>query len=206
MSLRRFSPGLYGLVALMLLVAAPAPASADWWPPSKWFSEDPKAEAVEGVCALAAAALEPLQEDRYEEFVANHFAPHPGFTSGQLESVSPQTVQAIFQQRESLKADLRGVSPKTIVMSSDLATATIVSVEENRYLNFVKHEGKWCISNRRQNLQLEAPATAPAPAATPAPAPAEQATKGDDNAKPVEPKIAASSGTVFKTAANTRVK
>jgi hypothetical protein len=191
-------------VLALVLVAVPAPAKADWWPPTKWFHSDPKEDAIEEVCDLAEEALDPLNKEHYEEFVANFIEPCADFHKGQPETVAAGTVSKIFRHRAEIGADLRRVSPKTLRISDDLNTATIASVQEGFYMNFVKHEGKWVISSRMQNLQLQPPVR---PTAAPAPAAAEETAKShDDNVKPVEPKTAAKPGVVFKTAASVREK
>lgn len=186
-----------------LLLNAPV-VHAAWWPPTKWFSGTPQDCALSEVTTLADKAVTTLQAGKIEEFAANYLEPCDAFHAGQPETVPAAMTRKIFKNREQITADLKRVSPKTLQISEDLNTATIVSVSDGFYMNFVKNDGKWSISGTMQNLQP--PTVVPPVKVAPTPAAIEESVQRQDEPAQTTPKVADVEPVVFKTASSVQVK
>lgn len=137
---------IMSLVVAMVAVAAPAPAAADWWPPSKWFSGEPKAEALDALTSFSQEAVVLIEQDKYDEFAATCVQPCDADEPIDVADVDAKFIEDLFRMRETLRADLRRVSPKTVQISEDLRSARIKSVTGN-FTEFVKVNDKWLVAN-----------------------------------------------------------
>lgn len=150
------------LILVLCVFAAPAPAAAGWWPGSWFQAEDPKVTAVNEIQTVAKHGIDLLQADQCEAFVDKCLDPLKA--EGEEPVCSPRAMRQVFKHSRTIIADMRRAATNTLMVSEDCTIATMYSVEDGFFTNFVKREGKWYVAEARSNLVLESAKPMPVPA------------------------------------------